>query len=244
MIVKHQRKILHFLFSLMMLGSCTSPDLQFDGSPNSLLIYAKNTNAGAPKPYTYCNSVPYLTVWGDGRVVKPAYNAVGERQIQIGFATKAKLTEGLQYLASENFYSNWPVEPANPSGAGFQLKVNLKAGSFSQSWNMPGEPGLVREFLSRINPTDFKPYAPEQALLRVTALQPGVATGSPVIWPQIFDFLLSDVAEDGRMIAGDVLSFVWQAINKPDVTMIISANKYYIVWLVIPEIEMSGLGCR
>jgi hypothetical protein len=242
-IVKYQRKILLLLFTLLLMGSCTSPDLQFDESPNALLIDARNTTAGAPEPHSYCNSIPYLTVWGDGRVVKPVFNAVGERQIQIAYATKAKLAEGLHYLASENFFSKWPVESANPSGAGFELKINLKAGSFSQSWNMPGEPRLVREFVSRIYPTDFKPYTPEQALLRVTALQPGASTGSPVIWPQIFDFSLSDVPANGRMINGDVLSFVWQAINQQNVKMIKSVNKNYIVWLVIPEIEMSGLDC-
>ena len=177
-------------------------------------------------------------------MVKPVYHGTGQRQIQICDATKADLAKGLQYLASENFFSKWPVESANPSGAGFSLQVNLKAGSFSQGWNMPNEPRMVSEFLSRINPTDFKPFTPEQAILRVTAPQPGASIGSPVIWPQTFDFSLSDVPAEGRIIDGDVLSFVWTTINKPEVAMIKSANKNYIVWLVIPELAMSGLGCQ
>ena len=110
MIMRNKRKISLLLFTLLLVFSCTSPNLQFDQSPKALLISARNTTAGAPRPLSLCNSVPYITVWGDGRVVKPVYNAAYERQINIGHVTKANLDEGLNYLVKANFFSKWPVE--------------------------------------------------------------------------------------------------------------------------------------
>ena len=110
MIMRNKRKISLLLFTLLLVFSCTSPNLQFDQSPKALLISARNTTAGAPRPLSLCNSVLYITVWGDGRVVKPVYNAAYERQINIGHVTKANLDEGLNYLVKANFFSKWPVE--------------------------------------------------------------------------------------------------------------------------------------
>jgi hypothetical protein len=51
--------------------------------------------------------------------------------------------------------------------------------------------------------------------------------------------------KNGRMITGDALVLVWQALNKNIKPIFTSENFTYMAWLEIPEIGLpySGFGC-
>ncbi len=213
-------------------------DLSFDESVNALLVYSYATiRPGAPLPGWSCYFIPKLAIWGDGRVVFSNYSS-NERQVRLGHFEKKKLEDILVFLRDKGFFSNWTLQPGNPSGTGFHLEVRLKSKTYAYGWSFPGEPIIFQELLQVIQPDDLPLFIPKQAQLKVS--HPPYGDYTAIQWPSQLGFSLDEIGKNGRMVDGEALSFVWQAINNNnnEVTVFKSGNNSYLAWLVIPDISL------
>jgi hypothetical protein len=224
----------------------TSPSLAFDDSADNLVIDVdSHVHGGPPFQYEGCSHVANMRVWGNGRVVVASFKP-DVLQVLTGHLTKAKLSGLIQFLY-DHFYSNaWTSEPPNPAAIDFGLAVHLQSETLKYSWGERSEPPIYQQLLAQIDPNDLAPFVPQKAQLMVA---PGkVEYPAPPIrpeWPAQFGLSLSQVGPGGTPISGQVLAYVWDALNHNVILSYKEGSRYYTVWLEIPEISMPDprYGC-
>jgi hypothetical protein len=174
---------------------------------------------GGALPGESCNDIPSLRVWGDGRVVYP-YHEGSRRVVLSGHLGPARIRAILQYLKDRGFFGpRTPIPPA-PSGTGYDISVNLRAGAFHSYEYLArnDDTTLYRQLLRAVDPTTLTPFAPGRALLVSGPYYYHPSGRQPVDqlpeWPARFGLSLAEGEQgDGHWIAGDALAYLWQEIN-------------------------------
>jgi hypothetical protein len=157
------------------------------------------------------------------------------RQVSSGHVDPAGIREILGLLHERGFFVPWTPSPPNPAATGYDLQVNLKAGTFSYSGAAVGS--LYPQLETAIASMGLRPFVPQEALLFVEAydLSYPLPENLPV-WPAQVGFALAEVPSSGCWIDGDALTLIWEAINGPKVpyTGFREEGKAYAVSLQLP----------
>lgn len=215
------------------------PKLEYQADRSVQVIVADTSSVGGWQFLgQMCNHIPDLRVWGDGRVVYSHFQD-GKRVVEAGSLDPAQIQLLLQTIAGAGFFRKNTPEVPNPQGDYFTLTVHLKSGTFSYSWN--SAPGFYSALTGVVARMGLPEYTPDRALLvstpcSISHCPQGVALPE---WPAGYGFSLAD-AEHGGWIAGEALSFVWQAVNMTfPVPGFREGNKGYGIALEIPGVSWS-----
>ena len=73
-----------------------------------------------------CNHIPNLRIWGDGRTIYADYQT-GLRTVYTGHMDPDQVAAALKLLKTHGFFMPVPMEPANPVGTYFKLRVTLSS---------------------------------------------------------------------------------------------------------------------
>lgn len=213
----------------------------YDDLPQAIFFYANiRTWPGGGQPdVPFCNHVPELRIWGDGRVVKKVWE--GKTQvIWTGYISPDEMQEILAILNKHGFFGT-PTGEINPAGTGFDIIVNLQTGSFQSTWQPSNHPPVYQAIVSLITPK-LSRFTPQQATLFATPYSGRFHLPDDVPqWPDDFGFHLIDVPEDGQLVRGEALEYLWQAVSqRPVLTVFQDGDNIYAVSLAIPDIITPG----
>jgi hypothetical protein len=240
-----------------------SPSLEYDPSPDALLVEGVTSYSGlpfGPGSPSYCNYLPDLRIWGDGMVVyaPPPHMGVGSHKVFVGQLEKEKLVQILELFNQHKFFAPWVWGPmVSTVGGGFSLKIHIRAGDYYSYDSAVLD--LYNQMLALIDVAGLPAYTPTKALLKIGSLhtqpyapipvpsqtsQPGYLNpdlpGNPLDWPAQLGFAPSDVGVGGREIEGPGLTALWDQIlasTRSDPVWKDAANKQYKVWLEIPRVN-------
>jgi len=248
---------LRFCFVVLILTACrpsflpistsspivSSLPIAFERNSSTVIMFAEARSSGGPPwPTEYCNYVPELRIWGDGRVVISEQLA-GSRQVRIGHVDEATKQELLQILIRQGFFS-WTPEYPNPAATGFKLQTILQSGKYGHAWNDPDPPEIYKQILVAIGVDRLNLFVPQNARLMATSdTGPGMF-GESSEWPARFGITLQGITGSGVEVSGDVLAFAWQMISEGR-WLFKEGNTEYVIWLQVPAIFIPDktFGC-
>jgi hypothetical protein len=200
-------------FLCPLLAACrpAGPKLEYQADGSILIISADWVGSpGYPPPEFMCDHIPYLRVWGDGRVVTAQYSPDNMRLVKSGTLSPAQIQSLLQLIADGGFFRKM-TPMTNPGGLYFDIDVNLKAGGYHYKYS--SQPALYTNVMRAIEAIPLEEFIPENALL-VTG--PGVrnSTSNNSEWSTQYGYSLAD-AERGYWVTGEALLYLWRAANDP-----------------------------
>lgn len=190
----------------------TAESLAYSTDAAELVIFAdENTTPGGYAIGQECNHIPRLRIWGDGRTIY-ADILEGRRRVLVGQTPPEKINAILQTLADMQYFTNPPDSTFSGAGTGYRIGIHLQDEDHDSFWSQPNEiyPALIGSF----DPSGLTDFVPDEGYLVVgPRLRKEIFT-DPVVWPDNFDFRLSDADASGRTVTGETLEFLWQAINR------------------------------
>jgi len=139
-------------------------NLDYDSSPNAIIIYADiQPYPGAPPPGKEClrRFVPRLRIWGDGLVFldigmfgrTPPFQWNGQLDCE-------QLRTILKFLNEQGFFVKWEPGMINPAGTWFRMGANLKSKDVEYSGGDLEPPlyaDLVRQIMPHLTPLSEQP---------------------------------------------------------------------------------------
>ncbi len=217
------------------------PKLYYQNDKNTLVISADAQLSPAGGLLgEYCNHIPDLRVWGDGRVIFSQYSPDRKRSVKIGNFDKSQIQTLLQLIAKSGFFRPNTPEVPNPAGTGYELKVVLTSGTYDYNWTF--QPIIYSDLIKAAGAYDLAEFTPERALLVSSPYYPDWTqpkTDLP-IWPSEYSFSLAE-ADKGSWVSGDMLTFLWNSVNNSRyiVPGFQEDNKSYSIALQVPGVSFA-----
>ena len=209
----------------------------YDNASQIIFFYANTRTwpGGGQPDVPFCNHVPELRIWGDGRVVRKVWEGTTQ-SIWAGYITPDEMQEILAILKRYGFFGT-PTAEVNPAGTGFDIIVNLQTGSFQSTWQPHIRPPVYQVVVDLVSP-QLSEFIPEQARFFAVSYSGRFYLPDNVPqWPDDFDFRLVDVPEEGRLVQGEELEYLWRAIGQhPVLTVFQEGNNIYAVALEVPNV--------
>ena len=212
------------------------PEAIWDESPDSVIIASDPGCIEMDIDY-----IPYVQIWGDGRIIWIEYNINGERTVWEGNLTHSEIKQLIERLIRMDFFKFW--HGYNEYCAGKFLTVRLSDIS-SRRMIVSQNSKFVElyNFLATGAGTKGKEFVPTQGLLYAYPIEETelpADTEATFVWPEDeFGYNLEELytQKNGRSISGEEIRFAWEIVNSP-FAVVESNGKVYWIGIRLPGIS-------